>query len=91
MRKILLSGIFGDHLPVTPQVSNNVVPITYLQKRSFFKKKKKHSVREMEMETERHVKLEYTEVNVKQLKIKMYKGEIWSMVLNYSGRSSVMV
>ena len=45
----------------------------------------------MEMETERHVKLEYTEVNVKQLKIKMYKGEIWSMVLNYSGRSSVMV
>lgn len=50
MRKILLSGIFGDHLPVTPQVSNNVVPITYLQKRSFLKKKKQ-SVREMERET----------------------------------------
>ena len=91
MRKILLSGIFGDHLPVTLQVSNNIVPITYLQKRSFLKKKKKQSVREMERETERHVKLEYTEVNVKQLKIKMYKGEIWSMVLNYSGRSSVLV
>ena len=39
MRKILLSGIFGDHLPVIPQVSNNIVPITYLQKRSFLKKK----------------------------------------------------
>lgn len=89
MRKILLSGIFGAHLPVTPQVSNKVVPITYLQKRSFLKKEK--GVREMEREIERHVKLEYTEVNVKQLKIKMYKGEIWSMVLNYSGRSSVMV
>ena len=33
MRKILLSGIFGAHLPVTLHVSNNVVLISYLQKR----------------------------------------------------------
>lgn len=64
MRKILLSGIFGAHLPVTPHVSNNVIPITYLQKKIILKKKKK-SVREMEREIERHVKLEYTEVNFK--------------------------
>lgn len=41
MRKILLSGIFGAHLPVTPHVSNNVIPITYLQKKIILKKKKK--------------------------------------------------
>jgi len=63
VRKILLSGIFGAHLPVTPHVSNNVIPITYLQKKIILKKKK--SVREMEREIERHVKLEYTEVNFK--------------------------
>lgn len=45
----------------------------------------------MEREIERHVKVEYTEVKFQITKIKMCKGEMWSMVLNYSGRSSVMV
>lgn len=64
MREILLFRLFGPTCCYSSDFKHYDVPITSKNGHSLKKKKKKRG-RDLRREVERHVKLEYTEVNIK--------------------------